>query len=137
MNATSMLERLTAVKQTAPGRWIAQCPAHEDKTPSLSIRETQDGRVLLHCFGGCETQLILQALAFDFGDLFDKPLAHHRPPIRGGFSARELLELLCHEVTVATLLAEQALHAPLTEGEHVRLIQAAGRLIKARSLLHA
>src|ERR1017187_721882 len=114
MNAASILERLTVVKQTAPGRWIAKCPAHEDKTPSLSIRETQDGRVLLHCFGGCETQLVLQALALDFGDLFDKPLAHHRPPIRGGFSDRELLELLFPAGQVRAVVTDHAVEPPPT-----------------------
>lgn len=76
VNTASILERLTAVKQTAPGRWIARCPAHQDRAPSLSIREVEDGRVLLHCFSGCPTQDVLQAIGLDFGDLYDKPLAH-------------------------------------------------------------
>ena len=39
--AARLLDRLTGVKQTAPGRWIAKCPAHEDRSPSLSIRVKQ------------------------------------------------------------------------------------------------
>lgn len=35
-------------------RWMARCPAHDDRTPSLSITEGHDGRLLVHCFAGCE-----------------------------------------------------------------------------------
>jgi len=48
--AQRLLDRLDGVKRVADGRWMAKCPAHEDKRPSLSIRETDDGRVLLHCY---------------------------------------------------------------------------------------
>ena len=43
----------------------AQCPAHEDSNPSLSVSEGADGKVLLHCFAGCEFTEILTALGFD------------------------------------------------------------------------
>ena len=33
--------------------WMAHCPAHEDKQPSLSIAERDEGRILLHCHAGC------------------------------------------------------------------------------------
>jgi hypothetical protein len=115
---------------------MARCPAHEDRSPSLSIRGTPDGRLLIHCFGGCPTQLVLQALGLDFGDLFDKPLAHHRAPIRGGFSARELLELNAHEVLVAAMLVAKAGDEGLTPDENQRLLMAASRLMKARGLIH-
>jgi len=39
-------------KRTGQG-YIDVCPAHEDKNPSLSITETKDGKLLLHCFCGC------------------------------------------------------------------------------------
>ena len=85
--ASKLLDRLSGVKQTAPGRWIARCPAHEDKSPSLSIRESDDGRVLIHDFGGCDTEDVLTAVGMQFSDLFTKPLEQHLPPVRGGFSA--------------------------------------------------
>ena len=44
------------------GGWIARCPAHRDRTPSLSITETADGRLLLHCFAGCSWRAIRDAL---------------------------------------------------------------------------
>jgi DNA primase len=48
----NLLGRLKKVKGRN-GSWTACCPAHNDGSPSLAIREGEDGRVLLHCFGGC------------------------------------------------------------------------------------
>lgn len=41
--------------------WMARCPAHEDRTPSLSITE-RDGRVLVHCQAGCPQADVIDAL---------------------------------------------------------------------------
>jgi hypothetical protein len=132
-----ILDRLegAGLKKSGPDRYMARCGAHLDKTPSLSIRGMEDGRVLLHCFGGCETGDVLAAMGLSFADLFDKPLAHHLPPIRGGFSARELLDLNAHETYVVELLAEKAAAGEaLTVDEIDRLRTAAARLGKARVL---
>ena len=131
-----VLDRLAGLRQSAPGRWIARCPAHEDRSPSLSIRELEDGRVLLHCFAGCGAGDVLAAIGLRMGDLFDKPIAHHLPPVRGGFSARELLELNAHEATVVALLASDARQRQLTTAEFERLGLAAARLSKVQAMLH-
>lgn len=41
---------------------MACCPAHDDKTPSLRISESTDGRVLVHCFAGCSQKSVIDAL---------------------------------------------------------------------------
>jgi hypothetical protein len=38
------------------------CPAHDDSSPSLSVKQTGDGMVLVHCFGGCPQGAVIQAL---------------------------------------------------------------------------
>jgi len=48
------------------GEWhrrggMCRCPAHDDRTPSLSVR-TGERRLLFHCFGGCETGRVIRAL---------------------------------------------------------------------------
>lgn len=63
MSADTLLSRLDKVKQTGQGRWLACCPAHDDKNPSLSVRELDDGRMLLHCFTGCDVHSVLNALS--------------------------------------------------------------------------
>jgi hypothetical protein len=47
-------------------RWMAQCCAHDDRDPSLSITELNDGRILLKCFAGCETEDVLNAVGWSF-----------------------------------------------------------------------
>ena len=54
----------------AGATWMARCPAHEDRTPSLSIAAGDDGRVLLHCWAGCRTRDIVAALGLQWSDLF-------------------------------------------------------------------
>jgi len=49
--------------------YIARCPAHDDKTPSLSISE-KDSKVLLHCHAGCTTDAICAAAGMEMRDLF-------------------------------------------------------------------
>src|SRR5262245_63803480 len=49
--------------------WTARCPSHDDDGPSLSIR-LEGGRILLHCFAGCDTKAILDAVGLNWGDLF-------------------------------------------------------------------
>lgn len=48
----------------------ARCPAHEDRSPSLSIAEGADGRALLHCHAGCETSAVVAALGLEWSALF-------------------------------------------------------------------
>ena len=42
--------------------WMAKCPAHDDHKPSLSIQE-KDGKVLVHCHGGCSQGSVIDALS--------------------------------------------------------------------------
>jgi putative DNA primase/helicase len=43
------------------GGWLARCPAHDDKNPSLSLRDV-DGKVLVHCLAGCDQRTVMAAL---------------------------------------------------------------------------
>ncbi len=63
-----LLARLEAVRRTGPDRWLARCPAHEDRRPSLSIREGDDGRVLIYDFAGCGAADVVAALGLDLAD---------------------------------------------------------------------
>jgi hypothetical protein len=68
MTIEDFLTRLDGVKRTGRG-WQAKCPAHDDRSPSLSIREGELG-VLLHCFAGCSLNTICEALGLMVRDLF-------------------------------------------------------------------
>jgi hypothetical protein len=68
--SAQLLERLQGVRPTGHGRWIARCPAHDDKRPSLSIREGDTGAVLVYCWGGCTLAEIAAAAGLNLADLF-------------------------------------------------------------------
>ena len=61
LTAGAVLSVLTGVRRCGQG-WIALCPAHDDREQSLSISNTEGGKVLLHCFAGCSFAEILAAL---------------------------------------------------------------------------
>ena len=63
-----ILERLNA-KPIKPDHWKAHCPCHDDKTESLSIT-LSGSKILMHCFAGCRTEDILEAIDLTPGDLF-------------------------------------------------------------------
>jgi len=64
-----VLARLPGHRRSGAG-WMARCPAHEDRNPSLSIFRGEDGRALLHCHAGCKTKDIVAALGLKMSDLF-------------------------------------------------------------------
>lgn len=66
-----LLTRLDKVTGKHP-QWQARCPAHKDKSPSLSIKEVEDGKILLHCFAGCGASDIMDAIGMSLSDLFPK-----------------------------------------------------------------
>ena len=74
MNLHSFLEIISqktgkTAKKSGTG-YSTCCPAHEDTTPSLSISEGSDGKILLHCFAGCTVKSICEKLGIDITDLF-------------------------------------------------------------------
>jgi Toprim domain-containing protein len=44
------------------GGWMARCPAHEDRNPSLSLHDADDGKVLVRCHAGCDQGRVIGAL---------------------------------------------------------------------------
>jgi len=71
MTMAEFLERtsLAGLHRSGPG-CLARCPSHADRSPSLSISEGDDGRILLHCWAGCRTADVVAALGLGFADLF-------------------------------------------------------------------
>lgn len=61
MKLADVLARLEGVRRSA-GYYIARCPAHDDRNPSLSICESESGKALLKCFAGCSFEAIRDAL---------------------------------------------------------------------------
>ncbi|MGH9466033.1 MAG: hypothetical protein ACRD1Y_01640 [Terriglobales bacterium] len=72
MTARDLADRLGA-RPTGAGRWQGKCPAHPDRTPSLSIREGAGDRVLIRCWSGCDTSAVLAAANISWRDVCGAP----------------------------------------------------------------
>lgn len=66
----NLLNRLDGVKDNGRSKWLAKCPAHKDKRPSLSVREADSGAVLVKCWTGCTVAEIAGAVGLDVSELF-------------------------------------------------------------------
>ena len=132
MRTDKLLSHLTRVKRTAPGKWSACCPAHEDRSPSLAVRELDDGRVLVHCFGGCSVESVLGAIGLDMTDLFPERVAAPgtgTAPQRLRLPASPAIEILEREtMIVAVVGGDMVRKKDITETDHRRLIQAVSRV---------
>lgn len=137
MDVERILERLQKVKKSGPDKWVACCPAHEDRSPSLAIKEA-DGTILLHCFAGCAPEDVCGAIGIEMTDLFpptDKREWHKNPekPVVFGngqkFQAIDALRCLSNEGAVVLLLAcDMADGKVLSPDEQDRLVTAVSRL---------
>jgi hypothetical protein len=131
--AERFVQRLSKVKGRN-GTWTACCPAHEDKSPSLSVREADDGRVLVHCFGGCDVHTVLGAVGMDMTDLFperDERLDHNQVAklLKPAFYASDLLRIASFECLVVMIAAyDMRRGKKLSEEDMARLETAQQRI---------
>lgn len=81
MNINELLPYFQGVKQTKQGSYQARCPAHDDKTASLTI-SIIDNKILLHDHAGCQTADILAQIGLNMKDLFYNIGNGHRGPAK-------------------------------------------------------
>jgi hypothetical protein len=130
MSVETLLSRLDKVRRTGAGRWVARCPSHRDKTPSLSIRELDDGRVLVHCFGGCAAGDVLNAVGLELSDLFPEPIGDKKPE-RLPISARDALHCLAFEGLIVFLAAKDVRAGNVLSGDDIERLGVAVSRINA------
>jgi hypothetical protein len=130
LTADALLSRLDGVRATGRGRWVARCPSHGDSRPSLSVRELDDGRVLVHDFAGCAVADVLTAVGLEISDLFPDRAIHHRVHReRDPHSPRDVLLALSEETQVAAIVAARiACGCEVDQSEVDRLWLAVGRI---------
>lgn len=88
----------------------ALCPAHGDKTQSLSVATGDDGRVLLHCFSGCSVESVVAAMGLAMTDLFPQGGTRCKVPGISGVSLRELKEAAELEWQILFIVKADQLH---------------------------
>jgi len=133
-----LLTRLEHVRQSGPGRWVARCPAHGDRAPSLSIRGLEDGRILIHDFAGCSPTDILAAIGLGLRDLYPERLSHHLAPTRDCrhfHSIQAAMRSMSDDVLLIAVAAENVVAGiELTDEDRVAVADAAARLRDARRI---
>lgn len=131
MSVDTLLQRLTKVKG-GKGHWTACCPAHEDRSPSLAVTETDDGRILLKCFANCSVQEIVGAIGMDMTDLFPDSNDHYKPKVKNAFYATDLLKVIEFETLVVSVAANNLANGmKLSDDDRSRLKQAHERILEA------
>lgn len=132
MSADILLDKLDRVKRTKkPNCWTARCPSHDDKTASLSIRETDSGSTLVHCFAGCSVHEIVSAVGLELSDLFP-PRDNDQHFVKGErrpFPAADILRAIAFESTLVLIAAADLLAGkPFNDADRARLALACARI---------
>ncbi len=141
-----LLDRLERVEKNGTGVWRARCPAHDGKSnSSLAIAIGDDGRVLLHDFGGCEPLAVVHSVGLELSDLFEKRITHkatkqQRRELRQlakqsqWAAARSLLE---YEARVVWVAGKQIKGGePLNVADEIRLDVALERITDSGRILN-
>src|SRR4051794_7518328 len=66
----ALVDRRLRIERDRGDEVMAQCPAHDDRTPSLHVSTGDDGRALLTCHAGCLTETVLARLGIGWTDLY-------------------------------------------------------------------
>jgi hypothetical protein len=121
---------LPKFRKSGTGNYMACCPAHSDRSASLSIKEEPDGRVLFHCFAGCDKEDILAACGMDWQDVMpERAISHGLPAVKNPFSAMQALNHL-HMEACFMLQASNILKAGgrISRQDRERLVQTTAKL---------
>lgn len=72
MKIEEFLSYLKNVKRVRENEYMALCPAHNDKKPSLSVGLSENkNQILLHCYAGCSADDVLNTVGLKKKDLFN------------------------------------------------------------------
>ena len=132
MLAQTLLDSLTSVRESGKFQWMAKCPAHKDKTASLSIKEDAD-RVLLHCFAGCGANEVLNAVGMKFEDLYPDHPYRRKEYTRPRISYSDAYQILNMEGLVLLHIAKDVERGQKVDTD--RIIDCLSRINKVNQML--
>lgn len=131
----AILSRLHRVKKTGRGSWLACCPAHNDRSPSMTLRECDDGRILAHCFGGCSIAEIVASVGLGWDEWFPEKPQENAKPYRRPFPSADVLEAVASDsALIAVTVANMANGEKITPEDYLAMLNAAGRIAEARRI---
>ena len=132
MYIEDLLNRFDGVRETGNGQYSCRCPAHEDKSNSLGIKQGDGDRILFNCFAGCDVKSILDAVNLKWSDIMPDNKLYQAE--KNGFNPYSVLKMIRDEVLIIGL-ASVDLRAgkKLSDEEHDRLLKAVGNVRDAYS----
>jgi hypothetical protein len=131
MTIDTVLIRLEKVKHTSKETYIACCPSHDDRNPSLAVKDLPDGRILIHCFAGCEPTNILHSIGLDMNALFPEKLGEFKK-VKRPFPAADVLKVVGFECLIVVSSALKILGGEVfTTADGERLVISVGRIQSA------
>ena len=126
------MNRFDGVRETGSGQYSCRCPAHEDKSASLGIKEGDEDRILLNCFAGCDVKSILDSVGLDWKDILPDNKLYQVEKHK--FNPFAVLKMIRDEVLIIGLSSSQIRAGkPLNDEDHNRLLKAVGNVRDAYS----
>lgn len=131
-----ILSRLEKVRRTGPNNWLACCPAHEDKNPSLTLHASDTGKIVARCHAECGIDAIVEAVGLGWEPWFPpKQKGDFSPPIRRPFPAADVLRALADEAEILDIvLRDSDWGLPLAKADIERAKLAIDRIRAGRSI---
>jgi len=126
------LNNFDGVRETGNGQYSCRCPAHEDKSASLGIKEGDEGRILLNCFAGCGVSSIIESVGLEWKDILPDNQLYQAEKHK--FNPFAVLKMIRDEVLIIGLAsADIRKGKPLNDKDHMRLLEAVANVRDAYS----
>ena len=133
-DVNQILNRIEKPFKSGPDSWRADCWLCGGHSRKVGIRQKDDGRITIHCFGGCDAVSLLQALNLNLSDLYPPTNKTDYKPTRPGerWIPRDVIGAISFEMLiVVAAAASMNADRPLPEDEKERLMLAANRIYAA------
>ena len=126
------MNNFDGVRETGNGQYSCRCPAHEDKSASLGIKEGDGNRILLNCFAGCDVKSILESAGLEWKDILPDNQLYQAE--KHSFNPFAVLKMIRDEVLIIGLAsADIRKGKPLNDKDHNRLLEAVANVRDAYS----
>ena len=131
MSIETLLSKLDKVKPNGQNKFLALCPAHPDKSPSLAIKQADNGKILIHCFAGCQVTDIVAAVGLELSDLMPDDPTYKKSSKPPAFNKYELFDRLAFEAVILSLAIRQLLNGEMLEQSDLSRVAQAENVINS------
>lgn len=137
MSPDEFLSRLQKTRRIGANRWVACCPAHEDKHPSLNVKIDPDGTKLVICRAGCTQDEIRSAMGCGWADFFpEKSTGVYERKLERTFPVSDVFTALQQEVMIVAVCASDVANGKaISQEDKDRVLLASQRIFAAQEMV--